>query len=257
MSNPSLRSFRILAAVGLAAALGALVVPSPSVADDVIPIAEALDTAKTYDFVMIEGVVTDKKGQGLFRIEDESGDMIVLIKDHTLREEGPIDVHDRLRLWGRIEEKKLDRDKRGMMVSRVYRQGEKVGATGKNDAGAAADAAVVPIDRSALPAAPAISGDAVMKPHASEQFVARARAKVQAYREAEAAAVEAGQAYARVARDSASSEADQAAALERVETAEARVVELRGQFPALLDEARAQGLDQGVISMIEQTAGLR
>jgi len=257
MSFRNLRISRALAVIGLAATLGALVVATPSMAEEAIPIAEALDTTKTYDFVMIEGVVTDKKGQGLFRIEDESGDMVVLIKDHMMREDGPIELNDRLRLWGRIEEKKLDRDKRGMMVSRIYRQGEKVGASGKDNPGAAAGAAVVPIDRSALPAAPDISGDGVMKPNASDEFVVRARAKVQTYREAEAAAVEAGQAYARVARDAASSDADEAAALERVQTAEARVVALRGEFPALIDEARAQGVDEGVISMIEQTAGLR
>lgn len=254
MSN---RNLHTRAMIGSVAVLAALFVASVATARPATPIAAALDETKTYDFVTIEGVVTDTKGQHLYRIEDESGSMIVLIKDHFVREEGPIRVNDHLRLSGRIEEKKLDRDQRGMMVSQVERLEEKIGASGASNPAAKADGGVVPIDRSALPAAPADSTDPMIERKTSDEFVARARTQVQAYRKAEATAVDAGQAYARVARDASTSDADEAAALERLQAAEAKVVELRGRFPALLDEARAQGVDEGVIEMIEQTSGMR
>lgn len=252
-----IRAARSLALTAMIAVLGALSAPSIALAQAAISIAEALDTTKTYGFVMIEGVITDTKGQNLYRIEDQSGTMIVLIKEHMTREGGPINVDDQLRLWGRIEEKKLDHDTRGMIVSNINRLGEKIGASGLNNPGASADTKVVPIDRSALPAAPSFDPDDVIRPRASEEFIERARGELRAYRQAEADALDAGQAYARVARDSGSSAKAEATALDQLQKAEAQVGEIRGRIPDLVTEARAEGIDESIIKMIEHEAGIR
>ena len=114
----------------------------------------------------------------------------------------------------------------------------------------------VVIDRTAV--APAAPGEAqMMRPMASEDFKKRARAALQAYRQAEANAVEAGQVYARAAREAGSDGQVDEAVIETLQQAEARVVETRSRVPALMNEAREAGIDESIIHMIGMEAGMR
>jgi len=234
-----------------------LAAPSLTFAQQVMPIAEALESTKKYDFFMVEGTIVDSHNQFLYRIEDSSGVMPIYVKEHMIREQGELKRGDRIRIWGRFEQKKLDQDVEGMMVSRIYRLPAKVGASGRNNPGADVDTDVVPIDRSALPAAPSIEQSDIIKPMASEEFKQRARAALQAYRKAEQDAVDAGQVYARAAREAGSDGQVDAAILDQLQDAEARVVDTRSQIHALTTEAREAGIDEAIVQMIEHEGGLR
>ena len=251
------RITRTLIALWLLGVVGAVAVSTKAVAQQAVPIADALENFHKYDFFMVEGTIVDSQNQFLYRIEDETGRMPIYIKEHMVREHGEIKRGDRLRVWGRYETKKLDSDVQGMMVSRLYRLPDQVGATGASNPGADTSAEVVPVDRSALPAAPSVDPGDVIKPMASEEFKQRARAALRAYRDAEGAAVAAGEAYARAARESGSNGQVEAEALKRLEAAEAHVVETRGAIPALINEGREAGIDEGLLQMIEHEAGLR
>ncbi len=257
MSHRIARSFAALALAVFALGVGSAGVPTVALAQQAVPIAEALENTKKYDFFTVEGTIVDSHNQFLYYIEDDSGKMPIYIKEHMVREHGEIKKGDRLRIWGRFEQKKLDADVQGMMVTRLYRLPEKIGASGRNNPGAAAGTEVVPIDRSALPAAPSIEQSDIIKPMASEDFKLRARAALKAYRQAEADAVTAGEAYARAAREAGSDGKVEATMLERLQSAEANVVETRKQVQDLVSEARSSGIDEGLVQMIEHESGLR
>ncbi len=77
------------------------------------------------------------------------------------------------------------------------------------------------------------------------------------YRQAEKDAIEAGQAYARAAREAGRDGQVDPAVLEHLEAAETEVVDLRSEISALVDEAREAGIHESVIEMIEREAGMR
>ena len=96
-----------------------------------------------------------------------------------------------------------------------------------------------------------------MHSKSSEALKQEVRGRMQAYRAAEAEALAAGEDYARAAREAGSNGQVDPAVVERLDAAEARVVEIRSTFPKIIDEARAAGVDQSIITMIELEAGLR
>jgi len=253
------RIARVLVAGAAACLVTAVAAPSTALAQRAIPVSEALaGEVEVYKFFTVVGTIVDTKGQGLYRIEDESGRMPIVIKDHIVREHGEIKKGDRVQVWGRFEQKKLDTDVQGMMVARLHRLEADSGASGADNPGADLTPPTPTTRTSDAQVAPAAIDDAnVMRPKTSEDYKLRARAALKAYRQAETDAVDAGQVYARAAREAGSDGQVDAAVLERLQAAEAKVVETRGEIPALVNEARAAGVDDSVIRMIEMEAGIR
>jgi uncharacterized protein YdeI (BOF family) len=254
------RITRLLATVGAATACsfaGITAIASLALAQEVIPIADALETLKVSEYFVVEGTIVDSIEPDIYWIEDDSGKMPIKIKEYMTREHGEINPNDRLRIWGRFDEKKLDKDVRGMMVSRLYRLPQELGGSGADNPHAKSDAGVTPANRRALPAAPSGDSPDIMKPAATEEFEQRVRDEMRAYRKAEQDALDAGQAYARAAREAGSDGQVDAAVIERLQAAEARVVEIRSGIPDLVNEARDAGVDEGIIQMIEMQTGLR
>lgn len=243
------------AIVTIATVFAMIAAPTAALAQTSHSIAEALESLEISTYFTVVGTIVDSKGQGLYLIEDDSGRMPVVIKDHLVREHGDINRQDRVQIWGRFEEKKLDNDVRGMMVSKLHRLPATSGASGANNPGADTSAPVIIETTAPAPAAP--SESQVMRPMASEDFKQRARAELQAYRQAEKDAVEAGQVYARAAREAGSDGQVDEAVIEALQQAEARVVETRGRIPALMNEARAAGVDESIVHMIGMEAGIR
>ncbi len=226
-------------------------------AQDPIPIAEALKTMKIAEYFTVEGTMSDSANQFIYYIQDDTGKMPVKIQDFLVREHGAINNGDRLRLWGKMQEKGLDHEVHGMLVSQMYRLPSQHGGTGLENPGAAGNPEYEPIDRSALPAAPSIDQADMIEPQASDEFKMRARAALKAYRQAEADAVEAGEAYARAARKPGADAENEAMMLERLQLAEQKVVETRNEVNFIVSEARASGIDEGLVNMIEHEAGMR
>lgn len=249
---------RVFVASAAVCIVAALAVPTAALAQQVIPISEALEgELKISEFFTVIGTVVDTKGQGLYMIEDDSGRMPVMIKDYLVREHGEIKKHDQIQIWGRFEEKKLDNDVQGMVVAKLYRMESDAGGSGANNPGADVTLETPTVRTSTAHAPAAIDPTDMMAPKTSEDYKLRARAALRAYRQAESDAVDAGQIYARSAREAGSDGQVDPAVLERLQAAEAKVVATRGEIPALVNEARAAGVDDSIIRMIEMEAGIR
>ena len=206
----------------LLAAFSVFLFASSAVAADALTIEEAKKELESGQYFSVVGEVVRSKGNHLYEIEDETGRMLILISDSMIRKYGNIEQSEKLQLWGKYDHKKLDDSVTGMRVSRFYRLGRQLGGQGqKVDPAATTPSTVTP-----LPPAPAAMNDSaeVIRPMATEKYKQQVRANLQAYRAAEAEAVQAGQDYARAAREAGSNGQVDPEVVARLEAAEAKVV---------------------------------
>ena len=222
-----------------------------------LSIEEALNKLEDGQYFTVIGEVVRSKGERIYEIEDESGRMPVYVPENLTRDKGEIELNEKLQLWGKFDQKKLDDSVRGMRVSRFYRLGRDLGGRGAEVPASATTPVPIVVDEAAPAAMSEIGPENVIQPQATEDYKLRVTALLQSYRAAEANAVQAGQDYARAAREAGSNGEVDPEVLARLEAAEAKVVEIRRSMPELAAEGRAAGVGESTIKMIEMEAGLR
>lgn len=254
--------FRVLCAAFVAFAI---LPPAFALAGDLITIERAKTELERGMYFSVNAVVTESKGDNLYGVEDETGDMVIYVSESLQRDMDDLKVGDQLTLFGEWDLNPLEPENQGMRVWKLRKRGNDLGGRGTAPpAAATTPIPVTPIPEAATgvaqdaPAAPREGGEPdVMRSRASEALKRQVQGHMKAYREAEAQALAAGEDYARAAREAGANGQVDPAVVEKLDAAEARVVELRSGFPKLIDEARAAGVDESIITMIELETGLR
>lgn len=219
----------------------------------VMSIKEALEIAEIGDYLVVEGIVDSRlvKNNELFMIHDDTGSMVVVIPEYLRRDKGTPVAGERIRVSGKFDRKKLQRDKQGLRAVSLHRLGQPTG-----HAGEAPDAsATTPVPtRSVPPAAPKASDSrpSVYRPTATEGFKVLAQAAREALDSAKKEQMAANQAYAKALYASGSPSAVDAAITARNEAAEQRVLGARDRIADLIDQGHAEGVDKNVLDMYEQ-----
>jgi len=219
----------------------------------VMPIKEAVEMAEIGDYFVLEGIVDRRmqKNGELFMIHDDSGSMLVAIPEYLRREKGVPVAGERIRVSGKFDQKKLQRNKQGLRVVSLHRMGKPKGHVG--DAPPTSAATPAPT-RSVPPAAPrtAESQPGVYHPTATEDFKVRAQTAREALESAKKEQESANQAYAKALFEAGSPSAVDPKISGRNDAAEQRVRDARDLIAELVEEGRADGVDKNVIDMWER-----
>ena len=216
-----------------------------------MPIAEARENADTGDYFSIEGIVVSNRQNRFFTIQDRSGEMVVVIPEYITREQGVPKNNERVRVSGKYDQKKLDTSVKGMRVIRLHRFGSMGGAKGDPSP------SLAPIrSTETSPAAPwRESGATVFRPTAPAELKERMRAKRIEFGVAKKEVEAAASIYADALYAAGDGPVDPAVQ-DRLEQAEARMGEIVDSLSPLLDEARAAGISDDLISLYKQSAGM-
>ena len=213
----------------------------------VVPISEAFEHAKSGDRFVIEGVVMDQKDDRIFRLRDDSGDMYVLIPDFLRRDYGIPNQSELIRVAGRYDHKHLDQEVTGMRVQEIERLGKPEAARGRVAEADEAPAAARPAARTA---ATNTSGIAPTTTAEWKQRLRDARHELlAAQKELDATSVTFG----RALREAGTPSEMDPAIVEQREQAEIRVARARSVMPALIDEARADGVSPQALDLYERS----
>jgi uncharacterized protein YdeI (BOF family) len=236
----------------LVAAISALVAAPASawkgaLESQVIPIARAQDHAESGDRFVVEGIVVDSKDDRIFLVRDDSGEMYVVIPDFLKREHGVPGTHERIRVSGRYDHKKLDPEITGMRVQEMERLG-KAGPAHSSAPEDSAEAAPAATSAAARPAAPA-PGATVRAPSTPDEWKARLAGARQELLAAEKALDEANAAYGHELRDAKTPADVDPAVAANLERAEARVLSARQALPGLVEEARNAGVSPELLEL--------
>lgn len=244
---------RIVTVIAVVLGIGLAGLATSVSATPLVSIQQTLESAKIGQWVAVEGVVVESLGESRFRIRDDSGQMPVVIPEHITREQGVPQMHERIRVSGKIDTKKLDHDMRGMRVQFLERMGVDTGGRGAP----APDVAPVEIPNVVTPPAAPAGEQALSQPMLGDELVSEMRALRRQYAAAKKDAEDLAAIYARaeyVAGPNGTTDPD---LLRQVEEAEARVREIQARAPALIRAAKDNGLEAGAILMYEQAVGLR
>ena len=148
--------FRILLFTAALAALAAAPASAwkGALEGQVIPIAHAHEYAESGDRFVIEANVVKQKGDRLYLVRDDSGEIYVLISNSLQREHGAPDKHETIRVAGRYAQEPLDKDISGIVAQDMERLGRTPARQGSPDSHGAA-AAPAPKPAADAPAASA------------------------------------------------------------------------------------------------------
>jgi hypothetical protein len=256
--HPFLRALAVVGvlAFGLASA-------SRVLAQEIITIEQAQDQLELGEYFSVVAVVSKWMEDRYYTVEDDTGEMYIYVTESLEPNMQNLEVGDRLQLFGQWDDNPLEPENKGMRVWKMRKLGTDLGGSGApGPAEATAPVVVVPTEQGlaaeAAPAAPRQSGQLDMiRPKSSEALKRKVRSQMQAYRAAEAEALSAGEDYARAAREAGSNGQVDPAVVERLDASEARVVEIRSGLAKIIAEARAAGVDESIIEMIEMEAGVR
>lgn len=239
------------------APLSALAWQAP--AAGVISIAEVRERAETGDYLVVEGTVVEQRDKTLFRIDDETGSMWVLIPNFVLRDEGVPARSEQIRVAGKYDNAKLDKSLQGVRVMTLWRGLTMNDGRGKPHSEAAGKA---PSQRSAAPPAAADAGSPgaesssgkpnVIQPSAGAEFVEKASAARADWLAALAELEEASTAYGRALYEAGDDGRVDATVRSRNEAAEARVARSTEKIQALVAEARRDGVPEDVLRLYVQ-----
>jgi len=220
--------------------------------DGTIPIADAWEIVETGDFFVIEGVVIEVKGKKLFRVQDDSGEMLVLIPEFLRRDKGTPKRNERIRVSGKFDRKKLDTGTQGMRAQQLHRLGVDSGHQGEKRAEPR------PIPRTATPAAPRphAAEPKVVQPTVSQDLVTKLGEKRRQYDAAKKEVEDAQVAYGRALRQAGSSGEVDPSVRQRTERAEQRLVEIRGEIAPLVEEAEQAGVPESTLRRYEELIGV-
>ncbi len=221
-----------------------------------ISIAEARERAETGDYIVIEGVVVEKKSDTYYEIEDATGRMIIVIPEHLIRSEGAPEDSETVRVGGKFDHKKLDKSVEGVRVMNLWRGDTGLGARGSAPTGAA-------VAQPSAPAAAAKTGrsagtdPSVYRPTADAEMVdklARARREwLESIAELETASTE----YARALYAAGDSGTVDPAIVARNDAAEDRIAAASQRIPVLVEEARRAGVSEDVLRLYIQMTSTR
>jgi uncharacterized protein YdeI (BOF family) len=239
--------FRILLVVAAIIGLGMPASAWNRLAGMVVPIDQAQKHAKSGDRFVIEGIVMDQKDDRIFHLRDDSGDMYVLLPNFLRREYGLPKTGERIRVAGRYDIKHLDREVTGMRVQEIERLGKPEATRGK---------ATPEVDTraAAKPAARAASTDSSsIAPTTSAEWkdrLAGARQELLAARKnLDATSVT----FAHALREAGEPSKLDPAILEKQREAETRVARAQNAMPALIEEARADGVSPQTLDIYERS----
>jgi hypothetical protein len=219
----------------------------------VIPISQALEDPELRDSVVIEGQVVSNNGEGLFLLDDGTGQMYVYIPSHVLRERGSMQrqepgIGERIRVGGLYSEEPLDKQLHGIVVSRLERnvsESQRDARTTPPSPKATASDAVEP-----APAAPAASHS--ITPEVNRDWVERLRAARGELLDAREALQQADIAYGRELNRAGKPSLMDPAVVERQKQAEERVAEAHAAIAPMVLEARKSGVPEDILSLYEQ-----
>jgi len=235
--------FRILL---LTAALAALAAAPASawkgaLEGQVVPIAHAHEYAESGDRFVIEAGVVKQKGDHLFLVRDESGEIYVFISDSLQRAHGVPYKHEKIRVAGRYHPKERpDKDHTGIIAQDMERLGRAPARQGSPDPHGAAAA---PAPKPAADA-PAASGPAasIRAPSTSAEWKDRLGSRRRELLAAEKERDEASAAFVRALREADEPGDVDPAVTTRLSEAEERVTKIRNSLPRLIEEARQDGV---------------
>ena len=245
---------RVRLVVTLAVALGATLAATATWAAPTHPIADARKSVEIGQHFAIEGVVVDIVDKRFFTLRDDTGEMIVAIPDYITRAHGMPVKHERVRVQGKFDRKKLDHSIEGMRVYSLRRLGTATGGRG-NPEPEATEIVPQPVPAAAMEGKP--SGVESRQPMLQKELRDRMRAHARAYDTARKQAEAASLRYARAATAAGPEGRIDPKVIAEMEAADARVREIQSGVPALADEARKAGLEESAVQLYEKGLGLR
>jgi hypothetical protein len=219
----------------------------------VIPISQALEEPELRDSMVIEGWVMSNNGEGLFLLDDGSGQMYVYIPSHVLRDTGSMQrkeprIGARIRVGGVYSREPLDRQVHGIVVSKLERDVEeprRQPSTPPPSPRAPAAEQAEP-----APAAPAVSRS--ITPDVSRDWVDKLSAARIELLDARKELQEADVAYGRELKRAGKPSLMDPAVVARQERAEQRVADARAAVAPMVLEARKSGVPEDVLSLYER-----
>ena len=209
-------------------------------------IAHAQEQAVIGDYFAIEGTVTKSRSRGLYTVQDESGEMLVLIPEFITREVGVPELYEKIRVSGKFDRKKLDHGIQGMRVARLERLGKNLGGRG------ATSEVSIP-EPSAPPAARSVEDNnaELIVPVLSEELKRRLSAQRMAFDAANEEVEEASGDYAKALYQAGENGEVSRDVQERMARAEAHRDDIAKTIPPLVEEARKAGVAPELLKMYE------
>ena len=219
----------------------------------VIPISQALAEPELRDSMVIEGRVISNNGEGLFVLDDGSGQMYVYIQSHILRDTGSMQrkeprIGERIRVGGIYSREPLNRQLHGIVVSKLERDVEEP----RREPSTPPPSPKTPAAKEGepAPAAPAVSHS--ITPDVSREWVDELSAARAELLDARKELQEADVAYGRELKRAGKPSLMDPAVVVRQKRAEQRVADARAAIGPMLLEARKSGVSEDVLSLYER-----
>jgi hypothetical protein len=210
------------------------------------------------DYFVIEGIVQRKRSKRFFTVHDDTGEMIVYIPEYMTREHGTPELHERIRVGGRYDQKRLDPKTKGIVVMDLVRLGKGHGHSGaevmgKGEAGASKPPAAIGrgTDDSAT-SDHVLSEGEMIKPSVSPEWLERLGGARQQLLEARYEYEEVSVAYARALHAAGTPDKVDPQLAARYRKAEDSYAARQKAMPALVEEARQAGVSGETLRLYEQ-----
>jgi hypothetical protein len=219
----------------------------------VIPISQALGEPELRDNMVIEGRVISNNGEGLFLLDDGSGQMYVYIPSHLLRDTGSMQrkeprIGEQIRVAGLYSQEPLNRQLHGIVVSQLERDV----AEPRREPSIPPPSPKVPATDEGEPAPAALDVSRSITPDVSRDWVEKLRAARLDLLDARKELQEAEVAYGRELKRADKPSLMDPAVVARQERAEKREADARAAIGPMLLEARKSGVSEDVLSLYER-----
>jgi hypothetical protein len=201
---------------------------------------------------VIEGRVTSNNGEGLFMLDDGSGQMYAYIPSHVLRDAGSMQrkeprIGERIRVGGIYSREPLNRQLHGIIVSKLERD---VGEPRREPRTPPPSPKAPAAEEEPAPAAPDVSHS--ITPDVSRDWVEKLSAARGELLDARKELREAEVAYGRELKRADNPSLMDPAVVAREERAEKREADARAAIAPMLLEARQGGVSEDVLSLYER-----
>ena len=219
----------------------------------VMPISQALEEPELRDGMVIDGRVVSNKGEGVFLLDDASGEMYVYIPSHLLRNTGSMQrnepqIGERIRVGGIYSREPLNRQLHGIVVSELERNvAEPRRETSTPPPG---PKTTVAAEQEPAPAAPAVTQS--ITPNVSRDWVEKLSAARAELLDARKELQEAEVSYGRELKRAGKPSLMDPAVVAQQDHAEKRLAASRAAIGPMLLEARKSGVPEDVLSLYEQ-----
>jgi hypothetical protein len=218
-----------------------------------IPISQALEEPEPRESMMIEGRVVSNNGEGLFLLDDGTGQMHVYIPSHVLREPGSMrrkepQMGERIRVSGIYSREPLNKKLHGIVVSELERDVEEP----RREPSAQPPSPETPAadEQEPAPAAPSVTHS--ITPDASREWVEKLRAARAELLETRKELQEAEVAYGRELNRAGKPSLMDPAVVARQDHAEKRLAAARLAIGSMVLEARKNGVPEDVLALYQQ-----